>query len=959
MCVTAVVDAWIATGTRYVQSGIWRVSPFFTAVPITIALYLVRNPLSAWLSAGDHQWAAAIALGLLGVRGLPEVAVAAAIVGGFLAPDNLIFFWIAVPVTVGLVAEMLLMTLIGLAQQGSNRAMEHDRGRRALLYILTVLPFVPLVRGFHRGVVLSQLVLALDWTGATRTQIALIKWTAAICRRRGTVHLELAMLQNLAVIQRTNADRPVDALATVLRAKTVLQERYPEYLRRRPLTLRSSEDRDLWVADHQIGLAVAEGQLRSHLGDLPGALAVTDDALAILARVDLPSRGPRGAPPDPFEPGIGSLADELLSGTRTGGHRRALPTYRGKPRLDGDGEVAHHLIKLKADTLSLRASLTGSLLHDYVQAVELLGQAATLCRDWGFSSREAMFRINQCALRLRLRHFAEADADLRRALVVLRDLDRGTIRSPRRLNDGLRVLLLTAAANLTRQLGRPQESIPLYEQALGLQRRLSETSLFHPLVGFGSLLRELGELGRAQELLDEAVQRAERSDADHAIRVAHLEAGKARECSTDPADLSVARSHYATSIDRLERTRATLTGELEQLQFFDSAAKLEVYGRMVAVCARLGDPAQAFDYAERGKARAMLERLTLPRGEPSLPLNARQARAVLAAANQSVLLVQYVVADDQVIVLGLRAEWATPEIVTVPVDRAELRRFVLANFGAAGNVRELVAGGLEDLWHGYDPLVAPIASWARPDDAVVLMPQGNLHYLPLHALRLDGQYLIERHPVSYAPSASVLTACRTTRSRNDAVEAGVLGDPGGDLTHARTEARAVAELLGTEPLIGRSADRRAFEELAGRADVLHYAGHARFDETNPMASGLVLADGDLVTAADVAAFAGFKPSLVTLSGCETGIGRDHPGDDFLGLLRGFLHAGASSVLASLWRVPDDATSKIMYHFYECLREDPESTRAAALRYAVLRVRRDDNRLSLYHWAPFVLVGDWG
>jgi CHAT domain-containing protein len=124
-----------------------------------------------------------------------------------------------------------------------------------------------------------------------------------------------------------------------------------------------------------------------------------------------------------------------------------------------------------------------------------------------------------------------------------------------------------------------------------------------------------------------------------------------------------------------------------------------------------------------------------------------------------------------------------------------------------------------------------------------------------------------------------------------------------------------------------------------------------------MASGLCLADGSVLTARDVASLTG--PRLAALSGCETGISRQHPGDDVQGLVRGFLSAGTTTVLASLWRVPDDSASYLMTHFYGNLRGNAGLTKAEALREAILATRRErDAWKSLHHWAPFTIVGDW-
>jgi CHAT domain-containing protein len=97
--------------------------------------------------------------------------------------------------------------------------------------------------------------------------------------------------------------------------------------------------------------------------------------------------------------------------------------------------------------------------------------------------------------------------------------------------------------------------------------------------------------------------------------------------------------------------------------------------------------------------------------------------------------------------------------------------------------------------------------------------------------------------------------------------------------------------------------------------------------------------------------------LVVLSGCETALGREVRGEGLMGLTQGFLYAGARQVLASLWRVEDQATAELMAHFYHGLFLEHRRP-AAALREAQLAVRADRRWRSPFYWSSFVLEGGW-
>jgi CHAT domain-containing protein len=134
--------------------------------------------------------------------------------------------------------------------------------------------------------------------------------------------------------------------------------------------------------------------------------------------------------------------------------------------------------------------------------------------------------------------------------------------------------------------------------------------------------------------------------------------------------------------------------------------------------------------------------------------------------------------------------------------------------------------------------------------------------------------------------------------------------------------------------------------------VLHLTCHAQFRFDNPLFSSLKLGDG-WFTARDAY---GLKLScgLVTLSACETGMNAIAPGDELMGLARGFLSAGSPTVMMSLWTIDDDATTELMVEFYsELVRTKSPAT---ALRTAQMKLLK--TRSHPFFWSPFVLVGRW-
>jgi CHAT domain-containing protein len=155
-------------------------------------------------------------------------------------------------------------------------------------------------------------------------------------------------------------------------------------------------------------------------------------------------------------------------------------------------------------------------------------------------------------------------------------------------------------------------------------------------------------------------------------------------------------------------------------------------------------------------------------------------------------------------------------------------------------------------------------------------------------------------------------------------------------------------------LVRSQATKRAVVDLANGFSMLHFATHGRFDAKTPLSSGLYLAKGTeadgVLTVSDLYSLR-WDVDLVTLSACETGLGEIANGDDVIGLTRGFLYAGARSIVASLWEVDDAATAQLMESFYRALGT---TDKREALRLAQIETRQQYPQP--WFWAAFNVLG---
>jgi CHAT domain-containing protein len=146
--------------------------------------------------------------------------------------------------------------------------------------------------------------------------------------------------------------------------------------------------------------------------------------------------------------------------------------------------------------------------------------------------------------------------------------------------------------------------------------------------------------------------------------------------------------------------------------------------------------------------------------------------------------------------------------------------------------------------------------------------------------------------------------------------------------------------------------------------IVHFATHGLLNSEHPELSGLVLSlfdqqgrpqDGFLQLQ-DIYNLK-FPADLVVLSACETGLGKEVRGEGLMGLTRGFMYAGASRVIASLWKVDDVATADLMERLYHGMLTEGLPP-AAALRQSQIEMWKQKRWDTPYYWAAFVIQGEW-
>jgi CHAT domain-containing protein/predicted negative regulator of RcsB-dependent stress response len=352
---------------------------------------------------------------------------------------------------------------------------------------------------------------------------------------------------------------------------------------------------------------------------------------------------------------------------------------------------------------------------------------------------------------------------------------------------------------------------------------------------------------------------------------------------------------------------------------------------------------------------------------------------------------------------------------------SDFRGFLVADQPIAGESYEQTQTRIADaakhlLSHSIElgkVLLGPVAE-KLGNKRLLIVPDGRLQSIPFQALTTPDarglpRQLVETHEIIYEPSASALAMVEQANAQrkvgagsvavfanpvfevNDPRVGSATASPGSQLKlpqlmkealrdmsiqggripalpASREEADAIMSLVPWRSGL-KIVDFQASRLTIGQANlsqyrIVHFATHGFVDYQHPELSGLVLSMVDekgnpqdgFLRMHDIYNLK-LPVDLVVLSACNTGLGKEVKGEGLIGLTRGFMYAGARGVVASLWKVDDDATAELMKHFYAGMFQR-NLTPGSALRDAQLALRSQKRWQSPYYWAAFVIQGEY-
>jgi CHAT domain-containing protein len=767
------------------------------------------------------------------------------------------------------------------------------------------------------------------------------------------------------------------------------------------------------------------------------------------------------------------------------GKATALATLADLNLRDGDFQQA--ITRLR-QSLALYQELNrgGSSFDPYVAGdLQTLGRVYTASGDY----TQALLFLNQALKIFRPLHDVTAIANVLNSIGILYLEQEDYAQAKKCFEESLTIYVSTnnqkEAARLLLNLGVVEQRQSNYDQAL-VQLKLSlktakSTQNIDVAIaaseGIGAVLTAKNDCNAALEVLNQALATAkdirdktrqiellwrtaqtyyEMEDFGQAAALAESAAGLARASHllklTYLATTTLGQSYAAQKkIELATKTLKQATEQLETLRdqvagretasqlYFEN--KLTSYHALVDILARQERPIEALLYAERAKARVLLDvvsgnktdfwkSLTQAEKDQQLRLNRRISdlnecakRSVDAAGNPlysqlDTARLEYQAFQDSIYVThpdlrrrsGRTTELSAAEVrdltatdtayLEYVVTRGKVWLFVLTK-DPSNSVAEIRSYqlGIEPrellnkvtLFHDrlanrhpeyaslalelYRVLLSPAETQLR-HTTFCIVPDSFLWNLPFQALMTkDGRFLIEDHPLYYAPSLSVLREMKRKSSTNERTDASLIafGNPviGKDeqrneelcpLPEAEAEVNSIAGSFspqGRKVLIGREATEKTFRTLAPTYSTIHLATHGIIDNRQPLYSHLLLtkSEGDpendgLLEAREIMNM-NLQADLAVLSACETANGSISPGEGVVGMSWAFFVAGTRSMLVSQWKVNSESTSQLMKNFYQPPRAN---NKAIALQHSALSLMKGQQYRHPFYWAGFILIG---
>lgn len=442
------------------------------------------------------------------------------------------------------------------------------------------------------------------------------------------------------------------------------------------------------------------------------------------------------------------------------------------------------------------------------------------------------------------------------------------------------------------------------------------------------------------------------------VSMVHLGLARAARLKGDDA---MASAELTQALSGLERLRSS---------FSSSEMRTALYGNLQSVFDEAvdffdtrGDADKALAASEASRARAMLDlqrKVEFAAGVTAPAVRPRALSAIQSGLGAGQTMVVYHQLPDKLVAWVLTRDALRNQSLPITAEQTHQQ---VAALRLAIERADTTALPLAQVL--YKQILEPLQVAGAGD--IVFVPHKSLHLLPFQALHDGSQWLIEKHSVTTTLSASLFDTVAKSEAtlRLAALGNPDLGKPEWALPGSEAEVKAIQPLyVDGGVYLQKEATKVRLMQIAPGAQVVHIAAHAVVDDIDPMYSTIKLATAIPLNAnaspdMEAREFASMNlhgARLVSLSACNSGVGKVADGDEFMGFKRALFAAGAKSALVSLWPVEDESTQILMTEFHQNWKS---VTKARAMQAAQVKVLSDPKYANPFYWAAFTLVGDPG
>jgi CHAT domain-containing protein/Tfp pilus assembly protein PilF len=634
-------------------------------------------------------------------------------------------------------------------------------------------------------------------------------------------------------------------------------------------------------------------------------------------------------------------------------------------------------------------------LGQYSLALKSFQKALSIDRSIGNNSGVGILLNNIGGIYADLEEYPKAISFYQQALAIHEKVGNRT----------MEVTTLNNIGVVYRSQGQYQKALEPFQKSLLINKKIGDrTSNEAILSNIGLVYENMGQCSKALEFYQLSLDANKITGSPRSKGISLNNIGQCLFLMNQP---QAAETNLFAAVDALESLRPDLS-DADKVSLFETITS--VYRSLSVALIAQNKVEPALEVSDRARARSLVELL----GSRQTTNPIAMAKPLIAqikqiAQTQRATLVQYAIVSDKDLYIWViqpdgNLHFHKTDLSQLKTPLNQIIATSRKTIGARGRdvrsdievtltpekQRQIEQQQTQNLRKLYQILIKPIATHLPqdPNQRVILLPQGNLNLVPFAALQAeDGNYLIDQHTLLTAPSIQTLELTRkqADRLRQQPSTSNtnlVIGNPtmpkvvaqlGDEPTQLRslpgteTEAKAIAPLLNTQPLIGATATKANVLERMKTARVIHLATHGLLDSIKGDVPGAIALAPDgtgerndgLLTAGEIYdRFAqpgkpALNADLVVLSACDTGRG-DIKGEGVIGLSRTLFAAGVPSVLVSLWEVPDAPTAFLMTEFYTNW-QTRKLDKARSLRQAILTTKRKFPRP--LDWAAFTLIGE--